>query len=75
MAALSNKIAPNKTQAKQSSHSARLPGELVKFSDEPQVYVVLRTYFSDRFLDNLVEVLTPDGKIHQFYEDYLDRVE
>jgi len=52
-----------------------LPGELVKFSDEPQVYVVLRTFFSDRFLDNIVEVLTPDGKTHQFYEDYMDRVE
>ena len=52
-----------------------LPGELVKFSDEPQVYVVLRTFFSDRFLDNIVEVLTPDGKTHQFYEDYMERVE
>ena len=52
-----------------------LPGELVKFSSEPQVYVVLRTFFSDRLLDNIAEVLTPDGKTHQFYENYMERVE
>jgi hypothetical protein len=50
-----------------------LPGELVKFSDEPQVYVVLRTFFSDRLLDNIAEVIAPDGTLCQFYEDYVER--
>jgi len=43
--------------------------------NEPQVYVVLRTFFSDKFLDNIAEVLAPNGKTHQFYEDYMERVE
>ena len=52
-----------------------LPGELVKFSDEPQIYVVIRTFFSDKFLDNVAEVLSPNGKTHQFYEDYMERID
>jgi len=52
-----------------------LPGELVRFSDEPQIYVVIRTFFSDKFLDNVAEVLSPNGKTHQFYEDYMERID
>jgi hypothetical protein len=52
-----------------------LPGDLVRFSDEPQVYVVIRTFFSDKFLDNIAEVLSPNGKTHQFYEDYMERID
>ena len=51
------------------------PGELVVFSGETEVYVVLRTFFSDRLLDNVAECLTSSGKTHQFYEDFLTRVE
>jgi hypothetical protein len=47
----------------------------VVFSGETEVYVVIRTFFSDRLLDNVAECLTPNGKTHQFYEDFLTRVE
>ena len=50
------------------------PGDLVRFDEEPLVYVVLRRYFSDRYLDDIVEVLTPDGYRMEFFEDYLVRV-
>lgn len=50
------------------------PGDLVRFDEEPLVYVVLRRYFSDRYLDDIVEVLTPDGCRMEFFEDYLVRV-
>ena len=50
------------------------PGDLVKFLEEPQTYIVLRRYFSDRYLNDIVEVLTPDGKRSEFFEEYLERV-
>jgi len=56
------------------THEPLRTGDLVKFDEEPHTYVVLRRYFSNRYLDDVVEVLTYDGHRMEFFEDYLERV-
>lgn len=57
-----------------SSSEPLRPGDLVKFLEEPQTYIVLRRYFSDRYLNDIVEVLTPEGQRSEFFEEYLEKV-